>query len=764
MTALGQSFPRVDARAKVTGEAKYPGDFDMPGQLWMKVLFADRPHARVRRIDTSRAEQAPGVVAIFTAADVPVNEYGLNIFDNPVLCGPGAHSDTEHFSREAQTIVRWIGDKIALVVAETERQADAARDLIEVEYEDLPAVFDPREAMQAGAPRLHEPLSSATHDSTGTTGEHATEGNPENVLKHYRVRRGNVDQAFAGADVIVEDDYYTPMQEHVFLQPEAGLAYLDDEGRITVVVAGQWTWEDQNQIAHALNLPVDRVRVIYPAIGGAFGGREDMSVQIVLALAVWKLRRPVKIIWSREESIKYHCKRHQMWLHAKLGAQRDGTLVAAEVKVIADAGAYAYTSTKVLGNTTITCTGPYRIPNVKVDAYAVYTNNIPQAAFRGFGAPQGHYCAETQMNKLAEKLGMDPVGLRLKNLLQDGDLMSVQTPLSGGPVSLVEVTEACAEKFGWKAGASGDQKDWGRPVELDLDRGIQRGRGFASGFKNIGFSFGYQESCWAAVELRGANAVEEAFVYHAAAEVGQGAHTVIAQLAAEALGLPLENIKLVTSDTAVTDSSGSASASRMTTMASRAVQGAAQAALNKWRDEERPARAEYRYVAPPTEMFDEADGHSNPNFLYGYVAQAVEVEVHVETGHVRVTRVTSAHDVGKAVNPRLIEGQIEGGVMQALGYTITENFVTRDGQVLTPFMNNYLMPGVLDIPERVESVILETPSNVGAWGVRGMAEMPYIPFAPAVVAAVHNATGVWFNELPLTPWKVLERLKTGVGD
>lgn len=740
MTPLGHSITRVDARAKVTGEAKYPGDIDMPGQLWMKVLFANRPHARIKRIDTSKAQNAPGVVAIFTAKDVPVNEYGLNVMDNPVLCGADAHSDTEHFSREAQTIVRWIGDKVALVVAETERQAAHARDLIEVEYEDLPAVFDPREAMKPGAPPLHERHS-------------------DNILQHYRVRRGDTEQAFVEAEVMVEDDYYTPMQEHVFLQPEAGLAYIDDQGRVTVVVAGQWTWEDRHQIAHALNLPPEKVRVIYPAIGGAFGGREDMSVQIILALAAWKLNRPVKIIWSREESIKYHCKRHQMWMHARLGAKRDGTLVAAQVEVIADAGAYAYTSTKVLGNTTITCTGPYRIPNVHVDTYAVYTNNIPQAAFRGFGAPQGHFVAETQMNKLAEKLGMDPVELRLKNLLRTGDVTSVQTPLPGGPVTLLEVTEACAEKFGWGATKSKSERDRGSFPSGNEETHLKHGRGFASGFKNIGFSFGYQENCWASVELRGEVEIEQAIVYHAAAEVGQGAHTVIAQMAAHALNLPIEKIKLMTSDTAFTDSSGSVSASRMTTMASRAVQGAADAALKKWRDEERPARAEYTYFAPTTEMFDEADGHSNPNFLYGYVAQAVAVEVDVETGQVRVIQVASAHDVGKAVNPQLIEGQIEGGVMQALGYTITENFITKDGQVLTPFMNNYLMPGVLDIPERVDSVVLEYPSEVGAWGIRGMAEMPYIPFAPAVIAAVHDATGVWFNEIPLTPWKVQQGMK-----
>ncbi len=727
---LGQPITRIDASTKVTGEALYPGDIDRPGQLYMKVLFANRPHARIRRIDTSRAEQAPGVVRVFTAKDVPVNEYGLNVLDNPVFCGPDAVAGTEHFTREAMSIVRWIGDKVALVVAETEKQAERARDLIDVEYEDLPAVFDPREAMRPGAPVLHV--------------EH-----PDNVLKSYRIRKGDVEVGFAQADVIVEDTYHTPMQEHVFLQPEAGLGYVDEDGRVTVVVAGQWTWEDQHQIAHALDLPAEKVRVIYPAIGGAFGGREDMSVQIILALAAWKLQRPVKIIWSREESIQYHCKRHQMFIRAKTGAKRDGKLVAAEVEVIADAGAYAFTSTKVLGNATLTCAGPYDIPNVQVDTRAVYTNNIPAGAFRGFGAPQGHFVAETQMNKLAGKLGLDPVELRLKNLLREGNLLPTQTPLPGGPVSLVQVTQECAKEFGW------DKKESG----IGLSGHLVRGAGFACGFKNIGFSFGAQEASWAAVELSGKTEIEQAVVFHAGADVGQGAHTAMAQMAAHALGLPLEKIKMVVSDTAFTANSGSASASRMSFMSGNAIKGAAKLAMEKWRDEDRPARGEYFYNAPATEMFDPLDGHSKPNLAYGYVAQAVEVEVDTETGQVRVVRVTSAHDVGKAVNPRMIEGQIEGGIIQAVGYAITENFVMKDGRVLTPYMSNYLMPGVLDIPDRVDSVILEYPDENGPWGVRGMAEMPYIPLAPAIIAAVHDASGVWFNEFPLTPWRVLEGLR-----
>jgi CO/xanthine dehydrogenase Mo-binding subunit len=728
MTTLGQSITRLDARAKVTGAALFPGDVNLPGQLWMKVLFARRPHARIKRLDIARAQAAPGVVYVFTARDVPVNEFGLGSKDAPVL-----NNDE----------IRWVGEKVALVVAETERQAEHARDLIEVEYQDLPPITDPREAMKPGAYQVHPAY-------------------PGNIIKHIPIRKGDIAQGFAQADVIVEGEYHTPYQEHAYLQPEAGVAYIDDAGRVTVVVGGQWTHEDQEQIAHALALPLDQVRVIYPNVGGAFGGREDMSVQVILALAAYKLRRPVKIIWSREESIIGHHKRHPMWIKHKLGATRDGKLVAAQIELISDAGPYMYTSPKVLGNAAFGATGPYEIPNVNVDAYTVATHNIVTGAFRGFGAPQAHFAAETQINKLAEKLGMDPVELRLKNILREGSLPSTQTPLPGGTVSLPQVVQRCAESFGWKAGGRRQEAGGGRQAAsssvLRPSSSVVRGYGFACAFKNIGFSFGYQENATATVELHGGAQIEKVIVYHAAAEVGQGTHTALAQIVAAALGVPIGKIEMIVSDTAQTENAGSVSASRMTYIGGNAVKGACELALRKWHDEERPAIATYKYLAPRTTNFDPETGKAKPNLAYGYVAQAVEVEVDTETGFVRVVRVTCADDVGKAVNPQMIEGQIEGAVVQAQGWTIQENFQTKDGQVLTPHLSTYLIPGVLDVPERVDSVILEYPDDNGPWGARGMAEMPFIPVAPAIIAAVHDATGVWFDEFPLTPWRVLEGL------
>ncbi|MGH2621838.1 MAG: xanthine dehydrogenase family protein molybdopterin-binding subunit [Anaerolineales bacterium] len=731
-SVLGKPTARVDALAKVTGEALFPGDIDMPNQAYMKILFARRPHAVIRRLETAAAEAMPGVLAVFTAKDVPVNEYGLILPDQPVLCGPGS---TKPYADR----VRFVGDQVALVVAESEPIAAAAVRRIEVDYEDLPVVTDALAARQAGAPLLHPDRES-------------------NVFWHNQIRKGDIAKGFAAAAVVIESEYRTPAQEHAYLQPEAGLAYLDDEGRVTVEVAGQWTHEDQEQIAHALGLPREQVRVKYPAIGGAFGGREDMSVQIVLALAAWRLHqrgidRPVKIIWSREESILGHHKRHRYVIRSKWGASQEGKLLAAEVEVIQDGGAYAYTSTKVLGNSTLMCTGPYEIPNVKVDAYSVYTNHIPGGAFRGFGGPQAAYSAEVQMNKLAEALGIDPVEIRMRNLLKEGALLSVGTALPKG-VSIDKVVEGCAEHAGWTRTAQGWQQPSSEALGAPSEPHLRRGIGLACGFKNVGFSFGAPEQCWATIELHGGAEIEQVVLRHAGAEVGQGAHTAMAQMAAEAVGVPLERVRIVASDTATSENSGSASASRMTFMAGNAIQGAVAAAMLKWRDEDRPAIASYQYLPPATEPFDPVTGTTSPNFAYGYVAEAATVEVDTETGAVRILEVVCADDVGRVVNPQGVRGQIEGGVVQATGYAILEDFREDGGRVQTSLLSNYLIPGVLDIPDRVESVILEYEDPLGPWGVRGMAEMPFIPLTPAVVSAVHDALGIWFDEFPLTPERV----------
>lgn len=736
MTLIGESLQRIDAHGKVTGETLYPGDIDRPDQAYMKILFAGRPHALITRLNVSRAEGLEGVIGVFTAKDVPVNEYGLIMPDQPVLCGLG--SDKAYADH-----VRFVGDQIAVVVAESEAIAANALSKIEVDFKDLPVVLDPVEAMRHASEKVHPDKES-------------------NVFCHYRIRKGEVQKAFEEAAAIVESEYQTPAQEHAYLQPEAGLAYIDDEGRITVEVGGQWAHEDQEQIAHALGLPLEKVRVVYPAIGGAFGGREDMSVQIVLALAAMRLHergmdRPVKIVWSREESIFGHHKRHPFTLRAKWAADQEGHITAAEMEIIQDGGAYAYTSTKVLGNAVLMCTGPYEIPNVYVDAYSVYTNHIPGGAFRGFGGPQGAFAAEGQIAKLAQALDMDPVEIRTRNLLKEGSLLSVNSPMPEG-VSIAEVVDSAANTAGWKQASGG----WTKPTASALgamDNGTRkRGIGFACGFKNVGFSFGAPERAFAEIEIHGGPEIEEVVLHHAGADVGQGAHTVFAQMAAEAVGVPFDKIRMDVSDTASTSDSGSASASRMTFMAGSAIRGAATAALEKWRQEERPAIAKFEYKPPATTAFDPETGESDPNFAYGYVAQAVTVEVDTETGELKILDVVSANDVGRAINPQQVEGQIEGAIVQAAGYAALEDFQQEGGYVQTNQLSTYLIPTILDIPDRVQAVILEVPDPIGPWGARGMAEMPFIPLAPAITAAVHDAVGVWFDDFPLTAERILQGL------
>lgn len=733
MGAIGMSITRLDVVAKVTGEAKYPGDFQFSDQLVMKVLFAHRSHARVLAIDTTQAEAVEGVVMVLTAKDVPVNEYGLGVNDQPVLCGPGS-------SIEGTDVVRFEGDQVALVIAESEKIAAEALKRIMVTYEELPVVKTLGEALSESAPILHSRLKN-------------------NIFHHNIVRKGSTDEAFKHCAVIVEGEYQTPVQEHAYLQPESGVSFMDEEGRITIVTAGQWAHEDQEQVAHSLGMPHEKIRIIYPAIGGAFGGREDMSVQIILGLAALKLNergidRPVRVVWSREESIIGHCKRHAYTMKAKWGASAEGKILAAECEIWANGGAYVYTSPKVLGNATLLATGPYEVPNVSTDAYAVYTNDIPGGAFRGFGGPQAAFMAEMQAAKLAEALKMDPVEFRMRNLFKEGSTISMGSQLPAG-VTIREVVQKCAEEAGWTQGPDGWKKPELTPSE---NPNVRRGLGIACGYKNIGFSYGAPENCGAIIILEGNEQIEKAKLFHAGAEVGQGSHSAFAQFAAQALDLPIEKLELHYSDTSNSLNSGSVSASRMTHMAGNSIIGAAKLALERWQAGDRPAIGSFVYRPPSTTKMDEIDGHCNPNFTYGYVAQAVFADVNIQTGEVRLRDVISVDDVGKAINPMQVEGQIEGCVVQAAGYVILENWKKRNTRALTKELSTYLIPTVLDIPDRTRSIILEYPDPIGPYGARGMGEMPFLPFAPAVIDAVYHATGIRFHSFPLTAERVLRGL------
>jgi CO/xanthine dehydrogenase Mo-binding subunit len=496
-------------------------------------------------------------------------------------------------------------------------------------------------------------------------------------------------------------------------------------------------------------LPEEQVVVRYAAIGGAFGGREDLSLQHLLALAAWRLKRPVALVWSRDESMIAHHKRHPFWIRCRWGTSREGKIVAAEVELIADGGAYASTSMEVVKAATLFATGSYDVPNIKADGYAVYTNNVPSGAFRGFGAPQAQFAVESMVTRLAIALDIDPVVFRQLNLYREGSIEPTNEQLPEG-VSALPVFERCVTEA---------RERWGHGKQIQQGY-LRQGIGLASGIKNVGYSFGYPEQATATVEVYGAAELERAVVRVGAADVGQGTHLALRQIAAEALKLPVEKIAMVCDDSSEAPNAGSASASRMTFMGGRAVHDAALAAREKWSytdDEQATATVQYR--APETTALDPNTHSSRPNYCYGYAAQAVKVEVNILTGQVQVLGIISVHDVGKAVNMQQVTGQIEGCLAQALGYTLLENFQVRDGRVLTPSFSTYLLPTTLDMPTEVIPVVLELSDPHGPFGARGMAEMPLVPFAGAVASAIYEAIGVWIKDLPITPERVLAALK-----
>jgi len=727
---VGQSVRRVDAALKATGQARYPGDYSMPGMRHAKVVWAGEAHARILDVDASEALALPGVTAVLTSRDVPRNEFGIIETDQQVL---------------AADVVRWIGEPVAVVVAETEELAERARDLVRVTYESLPLVFDPIEAMAPGAPLIHA-------------------GRASNILGRWKIRHGDVETALAEADLVIEADYHVPFVEHAYLQPEAALGYLDAEGRVTVVAAGQWPHDDVRQISHALGLPEDRVREIVPYIGGAFGGREDISLQILVALAAWKTRSPVKMVWTREESMRCHGKRHPFTMRYRWGA-KDGRITAARIDLIADAGAYASTSTAVVPGALSVAAGPYNIPNVWVDACAVHTNNPPTMAMRGFGTTQPPVAYEQQMDKFARALGEDPVSFRLKHLWEEGSTQPTGAPVPPG-VGVKETLRRAALAVGWRP----DGEGWVKPELPPLPDGRRRGVGLATAFKNVGYSFGFHDRSTARVvlDLDEMGRPREAELFIAAAEVGMGVHTVLVQIAAQELGLPMDRVKLHLADTTETPDAGSSSASRHTFISGNAVLEACRQVMDKRTPGEPRVEAEFTYDSQdfrPTTPLDPETGACNPHITYGYVTQAAEVAVDPDTGVVEVLRLVSAQDVGRAMNPLMIEGQVGGGLSMGLGYALMEEFKLRDdGRVRTRNFSEYLIPTTVDMPPELTSVNIEEPDPAGPYGAKGVGEQVTLPTAPALLNAIRDALGVDVDRLPAGPervWRALVSARKG---
>jgi CO/xanthine dehydrogenase Mo-binding subunit len=720
---VGEIVPRADGTPKVTGQFAYSSDLQAAGMLWGHTLRSPQAHARIKEIDTSAALAAPGVHAVLTHEDVPGEKlYGLEFRDQPVL---------------AAERVRYFGEPVALVAAEHPEEARRAAELIRVEYEPLPAVTDAETATE------QEPL----HPDRPTMGHGYRDDPRPNVVRSLVIRHG--DPEIEG-DVSVSGVYEVGIQDQAFLGPESGLCVPDGEGGVDVYVATQWLHVDRDQVAPCLALQPEQVRIHLAGVGGAFGGREDLSMQIHGSMLALRTNRPVKIVYNREESFVGHIHRHPAKIWMEHRAKRDGELVNVRARILLDGGAYASSSTAVTSNAASFACGPYQVDNALIESLCVYTNNPPCGAMRGFGAVQVCFAHEAQMDKLAAALEIDPIELRLLNALQTGDVLPTGQRITGS-LPVAEVIRRAAEL------------PIPEPEELPRDplrlpggsgnttrgEGVQRGVGFAVGFKNIGYSEGFDDYTAARVRLFADGSAE---VHCAAAEVGQGVAGVILQVARTELGT--DDVTLAPHTTAAVGSAGSASASRMTWMASGAVRDACRAALEeRERNGGGEVDVERIYRHPRTSPLDPETGQTTgerSHVAHACAAMRVVAEVDVELGLTRVVWIGTAQDVGKAVNPQAVTGQIEGGTAQGLGLALMEEIQTRDGLITNASFTDYLIPTTLDMPP-VLSELIEDPDPDAPYGVKGVGEPPTVVSTAAVVAALRAATGRALTRVPVKP-------------
>jgi len=747
---VGKSVTKHDALEKATGQAKFYSDLHIKNMLYGRVLRAKRPHALIKRIDVSRAQALPGVVAVLTHKDVEgTNRYGIVTPDQPVLC---------------EDKVRYEGDAVALVAAEDPETADRALNLIEVDYEALPVVTDPVEAMKLDSPRVHE---------------------AGNIYRHGHIKNGDVEPAFKQCAVVVENTYRTGRQMHMFLETEAGVGFPDKNGNVVLYVGGQAPYRDQLQIARALGIPREKIRVVSSIIGGAFGGKDEITVQIHLALLASTTKRPVKMVLSREESGIAGMKRHPVIITARTGADSQGRLLANQVRIISDTGAYASLGGTILDVSMETCCGPYNIPNVDIEAYCVYTNNGFSAAFRGFGAPQSIFAMESQIDIIAEKLQIDKLEIRKRNVIHEGDVSTFGVKIPGS-IGINETLAAASKSDLWlnrnehKAQRS---EPWCR-----------RGVGIACALK--GFTFGALPDFGAAsITLN----EDGTFVVGVSCpDMGQGNVTAYAQIAAEELRCQLEEVRIDSADTGFAPDTGGSSASRSLYVGGNAIVRAAQkmrelllshgsqmlgepesklechdGAIVVRGDLKR--KATYASIAAHTRahasQFRVEAGFDVPRFeqpiegtieiphwSFMYATAVALVEVDTLTGKTRTLRFLIAPDSGKVVNPQGFRGQCEGAVVQGLGYALTEDAIIEKGHLLTPNFTTYLIPTIEDAPD-LEVVPVETYEKTGPFGAKGVGEIAIVPVAAAISNAIYDATGVRSYTLPITPERLFNALQ-----
>lgn len=745
MKQVGVGVPKVDALEKVLGKAKYGADLSAEEPLHLKVVRSSNHHAKILNIETGEALKVDGVERIFTARDIPgKNLTGAIVKDQPVL---------------AQDRVRYVGDPVALVAAKTIEAAEEAAGKVFVVYEDLPFVSNPEEALQPYAPLIHE---------------------KGNLLLEFNVIKGDVQTGFKEAEIIIEETYRTTWVEHAYMEPDAGISYLDEEGRVTVICPNQIVHYSQREVASVLSLPLEKVRIIQSATGGGFGGRLDITVQCLLAVAAFHLKKPVRIVYSREEVFQATSKRHPLRVRYKSGAKRDGRLTAVEVEIFGDTGAYASYGPAVGTRAAIHATGPYEVPHVKVRSQMVYTNNTWSGAMRGFGVVQMSFAHESQMDLLAEALKMDPFEIRLKNVLRVGS----ETATGQTLMASVGIGETLRKVREWRDQALLPEEDSKKPF-------IKKGIGIGSMWYGIG-NTGRANPSTARAEI---DPDGEIRLFIGAADIGQGSDTILLQMASESLGVSLKEIRLIPLDTALTTDAGVTSASRQTYISGNAVLNAIKNLKEEvvkegsrilgvddkslfFEDGEIkqksnplisiPAREVAKrcgrvlrgegHFDPETTPLDPKTGQGVPYATYAFATHLTEVEVDTETGKVRVNRVVASHDVGKAINPRNVIGQITGGIAMGVGFVLMEEYVPGE---TTSFVN-YLIPTSKDIPE-VIPILVEDEEPTGPFGAKGLGEPALIPSIPAILNGIANAIGERIYHLPANLERVLEAVQSARG-
>jgi xanthine dehydrogenase molybdenum-binding subunit len=737
---VGHSQVRPDAVEKVTGDAIYTDDLEFENMLFAHVHRAGVPHAILKKLDIEKSRALPGVIAVITADDIPAERnHGLVVYDWPVMVGVGER-------------VRYVGDALAVVAAETQEIAEQAVGLIQAEFEPQTVVKDAVQSYQPDAPRLHE---------------------SGNLLKHIKVRKGDMHAGFATADCVLERTFHTQITDHAFLEPECSIAVPLEDGRIEIYVGSQIPYQDRTQVARVLGWPEERIRIVGQLMGGGFGGKEDVMGQIHVAILAKLTGRPVKLLFDRHESLVVHPKRHATQIKVKIGAMQDGRIVAMQSELYGDTGAYASLGEKVMTRATTHSAGPYNVQHVRADCYAMYTNNPPAGAFRGFGVTQSAFAVESMMDRMAKELDLDPVEFRRMNALRVGSITNTGQELrdSVGLVECIDRVDAEMRKM---------NPHPFRPQPVPGAEHLVRAWGFAAAYKNTGLGGGAPDKAGAELELYDDGTFE---IRSSSAELGQGLVAVMQLTVAEEMSVPPEQVKVLVMDTDLTPNGGPTTASRQTYVTGNAsryaavtlreaisrimaekydvppsqikfkdgniqVNGATLTYVDAAREMKavgQQPRTLYEYQAPSTQPLGTG---GDMHFAYSFAAQAAEVEINTLTGEVRTLRVIAANDVGTAVNPLGLHGQVEGGVMMGLGNALTENYVVEDGYPVSDRLARYRMPSIVHTPE-ITSIVVEHPTADGPYGAKGVGEIVSIPTTPAITNAIYNAVGVRVDRLPV---------------